>query len=107
MYLKIKKKKYEVVELNKFWERFKGLKFVLDPINFIVRFPKKRFITTNFLCQRIDIVLTDKDDNILYIYENFASEKYILPKFKVYNVYFFPLNTACNFKVGEQLKIKN
>lgn len=105
MYLKIKKKKIEIIEPVGFWNRFKGLKFVLDPIDYGMRFSKKKFVTTNFLCQKIDIVLTDKEDNILYLYENFKSEKYILPKRKVYHVYFLPLNTVKELKVNTKLNL--
>lgn len=107
MYLQVKKKKIKLIELTTFWNRFKGLKFVLEPINYGVKFPNKKFVTTNFLCQKIDIVLTDKEDNILYMYENMKTEKYIFPKQKVYNVYFLPLNTVKNLKLNEKLKIIN
>ena len=105
MYLQVKRKKIKIIELTKFWERFKGFKFYLEPITYGLKFPKKRFITTNFLCQRIDIVQTDKEDNILYMFENVKSEKYIFPKKKVYNTYFLPLNTIKNLKLNTKLKI--
>lgn len=105
MYLQVKRKKIKLIELTGFWNRFKGLKFVLEPIKYGVKFPKKRFVTTNFLCQKIDIVLTDKEDNILYMYENMKTEKYIFPKKKVYNVYFLPLNTVKELKPNTKLKV--
>lgn len=105
MYLQVKRKKIKLIELTKFWDRFKGLKFVFEPLNYAIRFPKKKFVTTNFLCQKIDIVLTDKEDNILYMYENMKTEKYIFPKQKVYNVYFLPLNTVKNLTKNTKLKI--
>ncbi len=105
MYLQVKRKKIKIIELTKFWDRFKGLKFVLEPLDYGIKFPKKKFVTTNFLCQRIDIVLTDKEDNILYMYQNIKSEKYILPKRKVYNVYFLPKNTVKDLKLHTKLKI--
>lgn len=105
MYLQVKRKKIKLIELTKFWDRFKGLKFVLKPIDYGIKFPKKKFVTTNFLCQKIDIVLTDKEDNILYMYENMKTEKYIFPKRKVYNVYFLPLNTVKNLEINSKLKI--
>lgn len=105
MYLQVKRKKIKLIELTKFWDRFKGLKFVFEPLNYAIRFPKKKFVTTNFLCQKIDIVLTDKEDNILYMYENMKTEKYIFPKHKVYNVYFLPLNTVKNLTKNTKLKV--
>ena len=105
MYLKINKKKYKIIELTKFWERFKGLKFNLEKIDYIIKFPKKKFVSTDFICQRIDIILTDKDDKILRIYRDIPSERYIFPKKKVYNVYFLPVNLSNNFQVDEKLNI--
>ncbi|HIR48377.1 MAG TPA: hypothetical protein IAB35_00175 [Candidatus Faecimonas gallistercoris] len=107
MYLQVKRKKIKLIEPQGFWNRFKGLKFVLEPINYGLRYSKKKFVTTNFLCQRIDIVLTDKEDNILYLYENMKTEKYIFPKRKVYHVYFLPLNTVKDLKINTKLKIVN
>ncbi len=107
MYLQINRKKIKIIELKGFWNRFKGLKFILEPIDYGLKFSKKKFVTTNFLCQKIDIVLTDKEDNILYLYENMKTEKYIWPKRKVYNVYFLPLNTVKNLKINTKLKIIN
>ncbi|MBQ2640308.1 MAG: hypothetical protein IJF92_06090 [Bacilli bacterium] len=105
MYLKINKRKYKIVELTKFRERFKGLKFKLEKIDYIIKFPHKKFVSTDFICQKIDIILTDKDEKILYIYEDFPSEKYIFPKRKVYNVYFLPVGLSKNFKVNDILNI--
>lgn len=105
MYLKLQKKKIEIHSLTRFWDRFKGLKFYFEPLEHGVHFPKKRWVTTNFLCQRIDIIMTDKNNQILYLYENFKSEKYIFLKLKVHHTYFFPLNTACHFKKGDSLPI--
>lgn len=105
MYLQVKNKKIKIIELTGFWNRFKGLKFVLEPIDYGIKFSKKKFVTTNFLCQKIDIVLTDKEDNILYMYKKMNTEKYIFPKRKVYNVYFLPLNTVKKLKLNTKLKI--
>ncbi len=106
MYLQLNKKKIKIKTLSTFMERFKGLKFVLEPIDYGVFFPHKKFVTTNFLCQRIDIVLTDKKNKILYLYEDFPSERYIYPKRKVRNVYFLPLHTAKYLEIGTTLNIK-
>lgn len=105
MYLKVKGRKIQIVKLDSFSDRIKGLKFILEPINYGLLFSKKRWITTVFLCQKIDIIMTDKENNILYLYENVKSEKYFLPKRKVYNIYFLPLGTCRNFKVSDKLKI--
>ena len=107
MYIKVENKKIEIIEKNSFWDRFKGLKFVLQPIDYVVKFPRRKWFNSNFLCQRVDVIFTDKDENIIYIKENFESEKTILPKYKAHNVYLFPLGKAKNFKIGQQIKIYN
>lgn len=106
MYLKIKNKKIEIVELNSFKERFKGLKFVLEPIDYGVKFPHKKWISTNFLCQKIDVVFTDEEDKIIDMLENVKSEKY-LGKWKCRNIYFLPLNTIKDLKLGEKMPLKD
>ena len=107
MYIRVKNKKIEIVEKNSFWDRFKGLKFVLEPIDYVVKFPRKNWFNSNFLCQMVDVVFTDKDEKIVYIKENFRTEKTILPKHNASNVYLFPLGTSKNFKIGQQIKIYN
>lgn len=107
MYIKIKNEKIEVIEKNGFWDRFRGLKFVLEPINYAVKFPKRNWFNSNFLCQKVDIVFTDKNENILYMREHLETEKTIFPKQRAHNVYLFPLGTIKKLVVGEQLKIYN
>lgn len=104
MYLKINnKKKYEVFELTEFLERFKALKFDLEKLDYVLKFPNRKIVTTVFLCQKVDIIMTDKDDKILYLYSDVKSEKYFFPKFKVKNVYFLPLECAKEYRIGEKL----
>lgn len=106
MYLKVKNKKIKIFKLTKFSERFKGLKFVLDKVDYGLYFPNKKLISTNFLCQNIDIVLTNKDDIIVSIKENVKSEKWIF-NLKAKNIYFLPLETAKYLKLGEKMPIND
>ncbi len=105
MYLKIHGKKINIKKLTKFGERFKGLKMVLEPIDYGVCFPKKRFISTYFLCQRVDVVITDSNDIVLDIIENVKSEK-ILIRLKSKYTYFLPLNTAKWLDIGDKLNLR-
>ena len=56
MYLQVKRKKIKIIELKGFWNRFKGLKFVLEPIDYGVKFSKKEiyhhklFMSKNRYC---------------------------------------------------------
>lgn len=105
MYLKVKNKKIDIIELTTFWERFKGLKFNLNKLDHGIKFPRKKLVSTIFICQNIDIIMTDKNDKILYLYNNVKPEKYFLPKFKVKDTFFFPLGTAKEYKIGDELNI--
>lgn len=103
MYLKVGKRKIEVIELITFWERIKGLKFCFLKLDYVIKFPKKKLVSTIFLCQKIDIIMTGYNDEILYLYRNVKPEKYFLPKFQAKDTYFLPLGVANKFKVGDTL----
>lgn len=105
MYIKIKNKKIKLVEANTFWERLKGLKFVLGPLEYGVRFPNKKSSNTNFLFVKVDVVLTDQEEKILYLFEAVGTEKKIRRKKNVYNTYFLPVHTTKNLAVGETLNL--
>ena len=78
----------------------------LDKIDFGIKIPKKKSASTYLFCQRVDICFTDKDDKILYLYENVKTEKRFF-KFKAYNVYYLPLNTCSELKIGDKLNVKD
>lgn len=106
MYLKIKDKKIEIKELKTFKDKFKSLKFVFEPIDYGIKISNKHLASTYFFCQRIDICYTDNDNLITYLHENIKSEKNIFHT-KKGNIYYLPLNTVKNLKIGEKLNIKN
>lgn len=106
MKLVINKKEIPLQVLTKHWERFKGYMWRLEPITEGLCYPKKRYFSTYFYCQKVDIIMTDKDYNILYLYPNLRSEKRIFFKRKVYYTFVLPADTIQTLKVGEKLKIK-
>lgn len=107
MKLRVNKKDIKVSAINGFLGRFKCMKFVLEPLkNTGFLFEKRKFLSTYFFCQNVDVVMTDKDNIIKYMYPNLGSEKRIHYKRKVYNTYILPLNTCENLKIGEKLDIK-
>ena len=53
--------------------------------------------------ENIDIIITDKDNKILYIYESFKKNR-ILIKLKSYYIYELP-NNSNTYKINEILKI--
>lgn len=89
---------------NSFFNRFMGLMFKKN-INICLCFPKCNSIHTFFMLKPIDVIMTDKDYKILYIYKNLKPWKVILPKKKVYYTFEFPINKF-DFKVNENIKIK-
>lgn len=88
---------------DKFKNRLVGVMFKRKKIDKCYYFPNCNSIHTFFCFQNIDIVMTDKNNNILYEYNNLKPWKIILPKKDVKNVYEFPIGT----KKKEKLSIIN
>ncbi len=105
VHIKIGKKKIEVEVANTFWKRLKGFLFVLEPIQTGLCFPHCRSIHTYLMCQPIDVVMTDKDYTILYLYPKLKSEKIIFPKRKVYYSFELPVGCCEKLKVGDKLTV--
>ena len=55
------------------------------------------------LMENIDVIMCDKDNNILYFYKNLNKNKIILPKKKVYKVIETPSNY---FNIEKNTKVK-
>ena len=57
--------------------------------------------------ENIDICITDKDNNIIYLKENLSKNKAILPIKKGKYVYEFPINTISkyNLKLNDKIKV--
>ena len=100
----IDKKKYSLVDCISFSERFKGLMFVKN-FDYCMRFGKCNSIHTFFMSTNIDVVMTDKDDNVLYVFKNVKPWRVILPKKNVCNVYVLPSGSITTnikkVKIGE------
>ena len=94
-----------VKEANTFYKKLKGLMFIKN-FNYILKF-KTNGIHTFFMKTNIDVVLTDKENKILYIYRNLKPNKIILPKRKVKYTYEMPVNYIKNIKIGDHLNLKS
>ena len=105
MYLKVNNKKLLIREMVKFTDRLIGLRFYFPTLDFAMKYPKKKRINTYFFFQKVDVILTDKDEKIIHMIEKCPTEKKIRRKRKVYNIYFVPLGTVKNLKVGDKLYI--
>ena len=95
-------KKNEIKEINGFWPSFKGL-MGQKKLNYGIRL-RCNGIHTFFMKIPIDVVLTDKNNNILQIIYNLKPWKIVLPKKNVYYTYEFPINII-NFKIGGKIKV--
>ncbi len=105
MYIKVKNRKVILKEANTFWEKLKGLKFVLGPLEYGVRFPKKKRANTNFLFEKVDVILTDKEEKIIHMIEKLGTEKKVRRKKHVENIYFVPVGTVKDLKIGDTLEL--
>lgn len=82
-------------------ERFFGLMFIKQKLNYGLCFPKCNSIHTFFMKQSIDVIMTNKNHQILYIYSNLKPRKIILPKKEVYYTYELPCNFSNNLKIND------
>ena len=97
-------KKLEIKSCNNIFNRFLGLMFKKN-INYGLCFPRCNSIHTFFMKIPIDVIMTDKNYNILYMYKNLKPNKIILPKKNVYYTFELPCNYF-NFKIKEKLQVK-
>lgn len=105
MYIEVNNKKIDVVIANSFFKRLIGFMFKKN-ISYILCFPKVNSIHTFFMKENIDVIMTDKNNNIIKIYKNLGKNKIILPVKGVYYTYEFPVGYINNFKINDYIKIK-
>ena len=101
MKLILKKKKINIIYYTKFKDKLLGFMFKKN-FDYALRF-KCKAIQTFFMKENIDVIITDKNNKILYIYPNLKKNR-ILIKLKSYYFYELPANTN-TYKVNEILKI--
>lgn len=97
-------KKLEIKVCNNIFNRFLGFMFKKNT-NYGLCFPKCNSIHTFFMLKPIDVIMTDKEYNILYIYYNLKPNKIILPKKNIYYTFELPINKY-KFNIKEKLKVK-
>ena len=71
--------------------------------NYLYKIPKKVYTNTVFFVQRFDLVITNKNEVILYLEEAVKSERYFLYKKGGRNFYFLPLGSVKDLHVGDIL----
>ena len=97
--------KINVYEAKTFKQRLFGLMFKKN-INYCLLFKNCNSIHTFFMKENIDVVMTDKKNNVVYIKKNMKKNRIILPKKNAYNTYEFPANFIKNLKINDKLKVR-
>lgn len=107
MYLLYNKKKIDIDDCTTFKDRLIGFMFNKKTIIRGKRFPRCSSIHTFFMFQSIDVVMADKNNKIIKIYQNLKPNRIIFPNKKIYYVYELPLGSTKGFKIGNILDIEN
>ena len=79
--------KYDIKYCTSFFSRLKGMMFTKKKSNIIYCFPKCNSIHTMFMFKNIDVIICDKENNIIKIINNLKPFRIILPIKKAYYVY--------------------
>ena len=104
MKVRIDNKEIELKFANNFFKRLKGFMFQKN-INYCLCF-KTNSIHTFFMKENIDIVMTNKNNEVLYIFKNVKKNKIIIKK-NVYFTYEFPSNFINNLNINDTISILN
>ena len=104
MKLEYDNKFINLVNCKSFFSRFMGFMF-RKKIDCALLFNKCNSIHTFFMNTNIDVIMCDKDNKILYYYNNLSKNKIIWPKKGVYKTFELPVNYF-NVNIGELIHIK-
>ena len=83
-------KHINIIECKSFFSRLKGFMFSKN-IDHALLFNKCSSIHTFFMRANIDVIMCDKDNNILFYYHNLGKNRIILPKKGVYKTIELPV----------------
>lgn len=97
-------KEINLTECKSFYSRLKGFMFSRG-INKALLFDKCNSIHTFFMKENIDVIMCDKDNKILFYYNNLGTNKIILPKKGVSKVFETPSNYF-DIEIGKKMMIK-
>ena len=102
MKLVINNKEISLINCTSFYQRLKGFMFTKQAKHALM-FQRCNSIHTFFMKMNIDVLMCDKNDNILFIYNNLKPNKIIFPKKNVYKVIEIPTGI---FNINSNTKIK-
>lgn len=96
-------KDIEIKQCNNFFSKLMGFMFKKN-FNYGLCF-KCKSIHTFFMRENIDVIMTDKNNKVLYIFNNLGKYRIILPKKGVYYTYELPSNYNI-YNIGDYLQFK-
>ena len=108
MYLKTNNKTYEIIIADTFYKRLTGL-IGYKNINFGMLFPKCNSIHTYFMKENIDIIGLDKNNEVIYKYENLDKNRVIKINndIKKTSILELPANSSKKIRIGTILIFEN
>ncbi len=108
MYLKTNNKTYEIIIADTFYKRLTGL-IGQKNINFGMLFPKCNSIHTYFMKENIDIIGLDKNNEVIYKYENLNKNRVIKINndIKKTSILELPANSSKKIRIGTILIFEN
>lgn len=96
-------KNIDIKDCDTFFSRLKGFMFK-KKIDSALLFNKCNSIHTFFMKQNIDVIMCDKDNNVIYYYNDLKKNKIIWPKKKVYKTIELPVNFF-DIKTNSKIRI--
>lgn len=104
MYIIIDNKKYNVIVMDTFMKRLRGLMFKNEKIKDIYMFPRCNSIHTFYMKQDIDVCILDKNYVITHISRGLSRGKVLIKK--GYHTLEMPLGSTRSLSVGDKLCFK-
>lgn len=106
MYLCYNKQKIELSFQEGFKKRFMGIMFQNKGLDKALWFKRCNGIHTFFCKQDIAVIMTDKDDKIVY-FNNKVRPNNVIIKLNAYNTYELPVNYFRKLKINTYLTKEN
>ena len=103
MKLTYNNKKIDIIKCNDFFSRLIGFMFKKN-INHGLLFERCNSIHTFFMKSNIDVIMCDKNNTILYYYNNLSKNKVIWPKKNVYKTIELPVDYF-NIKINDKIRM--
>lgn len=103
MKLRYNNQEIDLVIYNSFFKRFMGIMFKKKKIDYALCFPRCNSIHTFFCKQNIDIIMTNKENKILYFRRNVKPNKVVIYR-ESSIVYEMPCNYFDNLEINTFLE---